>query len=130
APLTAYVMEGWPGWSVASSSRCSAARRRADAFRCGRSGSSGPPRGIRAAAGGIRAAGSACALLSTTFLLSLAARGTQLALVCLDGIRHRIILPVLPIATVSEHIGSTSPLLLQSASVACGASVLGGHTRR
>src|SRR5262249_62054530 len=102
APLTAYVMEGWPGWSVASSSRCSAARRRADAFRCGRSGSSGPPRGIRAAAGGICAAASACALLSTTFLESLAASGTQLALVRLAAVRHRIILPVLHIVTRVE----------------------------
>jgi hypothetical protein len=70
------------------------------------------------------------ALLSTTFLESLAASGTQLALVRLEAVRYRIIVPILHIATVSEHIGSTSPLLLQSAPVACGASVLGGHTRR
>src|SRR5262249_56624198 len=109
APLTAYVMEGWPGWSVASSSRCSAARRRADAFRCGRSGSSGPPHGTRAAAGGIRAADSACALLSTTFLESLAASGTQLALVRPEAVRYRIIVPILHIPTVSEHIRAASP---------------------
>ena len=70
------------------------------------------------------------ALLSTTFLESLAASGTQLALVRLETVRYRIIVPILHIATVSEHIGSTSPLLLQSAPVACGASVLGEHTRR
>lgn len=71
-----------------------------------------------------------CALLSTTFLESLAASWAQLALVRLEAVRYRIIVPILHIATVSEHIGSTSPLLLQSAPVACGTSVLGGHTRR
>src|SRR5262249_14597085 len=39
--------------------------------------------------------------LSTTFLESLAASGAQLALVRLEAVRYRVIVPILHIATVS-----------------------------
>jgi hypothetical protein len=69
-------------------------------------------------------------ILSTTFLESLAASGAQLALVRLETIHHRIIVLILHVATVSEHIGSTSPLLLRSTPVPCRPSFLGGHAGR
>jgi hypothetical protein len=79
----------------------------------------------------VRRAGNGCAqtdkLLSITFLESLAASGAQLALVRLEAVRYRIIVLIPNVATVSKHIGSTSPLLLQSAPVACCAAFLGGH---
>src|SRR5262249_43692182 len=68
--------------------------------------------------------------LSTAFVEKPAAGGADLALVHPETVRDRKIILVLDVATMSEDVVSTGPLLLLGAPLARCESLLGGHAGR